>query len=308
MKSIKSIKKKFITTLTLTLTLLPQNITWGQTQTGQTSQGGPVYNFQFYNTPTPAGTTTGLTTSTQTAPAAQAAIAAPAATQPPTAVATTNANAPAPKERGNNWIPSVGYFLMNSANNTLGLDKKDPVDSYTGYAVSLKIPMGTSFSLVPKFLISKKDNGASNDSSASSVYYNTGYGYSNSYEQSVAYSVNRMKAIGLDLRYDHYSGNYLGTGMGLSLLGYSKEISKETRGYYNETENNSSKGLAAGFFLAPNLTVGIFNIEALAQIGYQLEKENASSNDYHNGYSYESEGKTKNKVYTMLMLNVGITI
>ncbi|MBF0362215.1 MAG: hypothetical protein HQK49_14460 [Oligoflexia bacterium] len=171
---------------TVILYLFKVDRSFGQTQSAKTSEGGPVYNFQFFNSPTPTAVipTTATTATTNPTPQAQ--------TQPQQQV-----QQPQPvvdDKRQNKWVPSFGYFTLGSTSHSNSITFK----GITGNFVALKIPVGTKTSLVPKYLFGSKEiEGKPNRNIGS-----TGY-----------------TALGLDYRADFYSGENLATAFGVSALG-----------------------------------------------------------------------------------------
>ncbi|MBF0297414.1 MAG: hypothetical protein HQK51_01765 [Oligoflexia bacterium] len=286
-----------ITLITFLLLLAIISITelsWAQTQPvqGQVTQG-PVYNFQFFNSPVP----------TTTAGAAAATTTIPLPTNNNTNQQPPVATIEQPQQqqtndiiKGNKWIPSLFYFTTGVFKNSFGIGNSSNTEtgSTRGYGVSFKIPLGTSFSVVPKYMLGKTASISDFDS---------------------------YRAFGVDFRYDYHSGKYLSTGFGLSTLTFSKKERRSyeeviDRYYYSDswpppyqhyyaysiygTENYTSQGLGAGLFLAPNFTVGFLNMEVAGHLGYQIQKDTESDTGRLN--------PRKGQLYTTLMLNLGIAI
>ncbi|MBF0300448.1 MAG: hypothetical protein HQK51_17150 [Oligoflexia bacterium] len=261
------------------------NISWAQTQTAQTSQEGPVYNFQFFNTPTPIGTPSNPTTPSapSTSTTTPATIVNNTPTSPQVAPQTTNNQQQQliSEKKRNHWIPSVGYFIINRLDNSLETKKDNPEYRFSGYDFSLKIPLFSTFSLVPKLMISKKND------------YQTEEYHTNS---------SNMNGVGIDFRYDYFSGNYLGTGIGLSTLAFKKNTALINNYYYDTSATYETyTGYAVGLFFAPNLTYDPINLEVLGQIGYQTERTSYTG-------QYSRQNRSRATIYTLFMLNIGITI
>ncbi|MBF0316363.1 MAG: hypothetical protein HQK52_23295 [Oligoflexia bacterium] len=235
-------------------------------------QNGPVYNFQFYNSPPPPAVSSGTATKASLAPVT-APVTAPVVT--PAEVANTNISE-VKTLQSNNYTPAVGLSIIED------IDGAKTSPNLKFYTLGMKIPIGTNTSIVPKLLMLKnKDALASKKSFGTSV----------------------------DLRHDYFGGKYFATGSGLSLALYKFSYvgQQKIQSYYDHNNyyfydvpfEGKKEMVSASLFVAPNVTLFGVNIEASLHLGYKYCIEDSMQ---------YSNKKQNNGLYTMYGASIGIAI